>query len=127
MGGGNAVRRWVGTVLFVGLMAGAATAQMQEKKRFSELPVNPADYKVNVHVTHAFLAGVLATLHLDVLVDGKKLQLEGQSAAVMLHVGDYKARVVKDEERKSGWYVETYDLLFADGTHWLFNVVSESE
>jgi hypothetical protein len=45
----------------------------------------------------------------------------------MLHVGNYKARVVKDEERKGGWYVETYELLFADGTHWLFNVVSESE
>ena len=122
------MRRWLGVVLFVGLTAGAATAQMKQRYESNETtPVNPASYQVNVHVTHAFLAGTLGTLHLDVIADGKKLQLEGQRAPGMLHVGNYKARVVKDDERKGGWYVETYELLFADGTHWLFNVVSESE
>ena len=87
------MRRWLGVVLFVGLTAGAATAQMKQRYESNETtPVNPASYQVNVHVTHAFLAGTLGTLHLDVIADGKKLQLEGQRATGMLHVGNYKAR-----------------------------------
>jgi hypothetical protein len=69
-------------------------------------------------------------LHLDVVLDGKKLQLEsqtGETSSALLHVGTYKARLIKDDEMKSGFFSVIYDLLFLDGSHLFFDVVSESE
>jgi hypothetical protein len=109
-------------------------AMGQQKTRFGEVqkPGNPADYPLSIAVTHASLTGVLANmhLHLDVVLDGKKLQLEsqtGETSSALLHVGTYKARLIKDDEMKSGFFSVIYDLLFLDGSHLFFDVVSESE
>ncbi len=112
--------------LFFALMATSATAQ--EKRRMGEngRPANTADFNLTAHVTNAFLVTTQELLRLDVTLDGKKLQLESFDSTKMLHLGDYKARVVKDDEWKSGQYVVSYDLLMLDGTHLLFRVVGES-
>jgi hypothetical protein len=111
------------------LVLATGTAAAQGKQRFGDnaKPVNPADYPLTVHVSHAFLSGALNELRLDTVVHGKKLQLESQGPSGLLHVGDYKARVVKDDEKKGGWFYATYELLLPDGTHWFFNVVAETE
>jgi hypothetical protein len=112
---------------------GVATGQ-QQKTRFGDIqkPGNPADYPLSVQVNRSSLTGVSANVHLylDVVLDGKKLQLEsqtGETAAALLHLGTYKARLIKDDEMKSGFFSIIYDLLFPDGSHLLFDVVSESE
>jgi len=111
------------------LVLAAGTAMAQGKQRFGDYAkaANPADYPLTLHVTHAFLSGALNELRLDAVVNGKNLQLQSQDHSGLLHVGDYKARLVKDEENKGGWFTVTYELLLADGTHWFFNVVAESE
>jgi len=65
-------------------------------------------------------------LHITAVVDGKKIVLE-TGAAALLHAGDYQARIVSDNQKKSGWFSRTYELLFSDGTHVAFNQVAESE
>ena len=40
---------------------------------------------------------------------------------------DKRGRVVTDNQQKSGWFSRSYELLFSDGTHVVFNEVAESE
>lgn len=65
-------------------------------------------------------------LHIDTVIDGKKVEME-TSASGLLHVGDYRARIVTSDEKKSGWFSRSYELLFTDGTHVVFTEVAESE
>lgn len=48
-------------------------------------------------------------------------------APKLLRVGDYKARIAKDDTASAYEYLRDYELLFADGKTRLYNVVSESE
>ena len=108
------------------LLCGLGTAQ---KSRYSESHrPDPLEYPLVVHVTHARVttAGGVSTLHLDAVIDGKRVELE-TGASGLLHVGTYQARVVTSDEKKSGWFSRTYDVLFTDGTHVMFNEVAESE
>ena len=120
------MNRWLSVMLLFGL-AIAATAQDKQRLGTNKTSVNPADFSVTVHITHAFLEGVQNHLHLDAVVDGKKYQMESLDGSTMLHVGDYKARVVRDDEKKSDLFTKAYEILFPDGTHWVFTVVGESE
>jgi hypothetical protein len=89
---------------------------------------DPLAYPLTVHVTHARVTGVgtAGVLHLDAIVDGKKVELE-TNAAALLHIGDYQGRVVSVDDKKSGWFSKSYELLFSDGTHVVFAEVAESE
>jgi hypothetical protein len=111
------------------LAAGTASAQKQRYSQSSQRAVE-LDYPVMVHVAHARLTGAIGggtgTLHLDTVIDGKTVELEA-GAGALLHTGDYRARVVSDEEKKSGWFSKTYELIFSDGTKVVFTEVAESE
>jgi len=98
-----------------------------QKERLGQAaaPVNPADYPLTLHVGHAFVSG--SVLHLEVTSEGKHLELQSLDPLGLLHVGDYRARVIKSEEKKGGFFFATYELLFIDGTHRLFAVVGESD
>ena len=120
--------------LCVGGAVGLCGAQ---KQRYSDAKrPDPLDYPVTVRVSHARLVrpfasvggdqGASSYLHLDALIDGKHVELEANAAA-LLHVGDYHARLVTNSETKAGFFSRSYDLLFSDGTHVLFNEVAESE
>lgn len=119
---------------FMAVCAGVAGAQ---KTRLSEARrPDPLDYPVTVRVSHARLMrpfvtttgdqGASSYLHLDALIDGKHVELEANAGA-LLHVGDYRARIITNTDTKAGFFSRSYELLFNDGTHVLFNEVAETE
>jgi hypothetical protein len=97
---------------------------------------NPADYTITVHVQSSFLtkecAGDCPMLpgiqHLIVVIDGKKYELDGAPEHPgVLRVGDYKAKLLKQDETRSYEFRWTYEFLFPDGKTRDFLVVSEAE
>jgi hypothetical protein len=113
---------------------------------------NPSDYTVAVHVQSSQLvsvcSGVLGKteceirLRLNVLIDGKRLVLDGKPLMVnldnsgVLRTGDYKARLVVTYKTRMGGddapvpdYVDRrkYEMLFPDGQAHEFQLVGESE
>lgn len=94
---------------------------------------DPADFTVPVHVRASHLvysssSGInSATLHVDVLIEGKKYELQRPYTSVLLNPGDYKARISKDKAKLPEELDREYDLLMSDGTFKIFQVVGESE
>ncbi|MGB7189044.1 MAG: hypothetical protein WBD10_02800 [Acidobacteriaceae bacterium] len=93
----------------------------------------PADYPLTVHVARSYLmhAGGVKDgevfQELDVLIDGKKLQLEAGSKYGLLELGNYKAKVKKSIEKQGHFREQTYEILFPDNKTETFKVVGESE
>jgi len=95
---------------------------------------NPADYTISVHVqsSHLFVecsGGICPQYErMDVLIDGKKYELtEFPWRKDLLRVGDYKARVFKEETTRPYEYARTYQFLFSDGTTREYTVTGEGE
>ena len=65
-------------------------------------------------------------MELGVIISGKKYCLSGVGNG-LLSVGDYKARLVKDEHRTSYQSVQTYELLYPDNKTGKYNVIGQSE
>jgi hypothetical protein len=88
-----------------------------------------ANYTVTVHVQSSQVIETMGNLaqRLDVLIDGKKYELQALPAAQVLPVGGYKARIAKDKISPNHEYSREYEFLFADGTTRRYNVVGESE
>jgi hypothetical protein len=106
-------------------------------------PADPSSFPVNVHVSTSKLEIVpgekLNTLgqRLDVTIDGRHLVLEGNQIigkkkfiggeVWVLPVGDYKARIKKEDASPNGAYWREYEILLKDGSTWDCYVVGESE
>jgi hypothetical protein len=135
------MKRWL--ALFVCMAMGVGVAAAQKERYSQSHRPDTLDYPLVIHVTAARTLKMpapitvrqgdtngpvepIAVLHLNATVDGKKIELEA-GASALLHPGDYRARVLTQDEKKSGWFTRTYDLLFADGTHVAFTQVAESE
>jgi hypothetical protein len=92
---------------------------------------NPADYTINVHVTTSRMVIEVASTgfdqRLDVIIDGKKYVLESGQVNVLLALGDYKAKLVRDEHRTTYDSRQTYEFLFPDGKTRRFEAVGLSE
>ncbi len=102
---------------------------LAQKQRYSQSSksAEALQYPLLVHVAHARLMGQpVSVLHLDAVIDGKTVELE-TGATSLLHIGEYQARLLKDDEGKSGWFSKSYELLFTDGTKVVFSEVAESE
>ena len=89
----------------------------------------PDEYSINVHVTSSYLVG--AGQGLDVVINSKKYQLSGFSGATrsasVLALGDYKAKLIKDEHRTAYESRQEYEFLFPDSKTKKFIVVGQSE
>jgi hypothetical protein len=99
---------------------------------------NPAAYTITVHVQSSKLVNDCGStfkgsncdseLQMVVLIDGKKYELQDERPNnSVIHVGDYKARIVKEDTSRSYSYTRTYEFLFPDGTTRTYAVVGESE
>jgi hypothetical protein len=94
---------------------------------------NPSDYNLNVHVSaiRMLIEGNSLAHHqnLRVVIDGKKYEMESVHIPnALLILGDYKARLVKDQHwagTYDSWRV--YEFLFPDKRTRQFVVVGEAE
>ena len=91
------------------------------------------DYNVNVHVSASRLVrnpgSQGRSQSVTVIMDGKKYELESLDFPnALLALGDYKARLVKDQHW-AGPYdsYRVYEFLFSDNKKRKFLVVGESE
>lgn len=96
--------------------------------------VGSNDYSINIHVSTTHMVrerGDSARLQqLDVIIDGKKLQLESESIPnALLSLGDYKAKLVKDEHWRGATYdsYQVYEVMLPDKHTRRFIVVGQSE
>ena len=88
---------------------------------------NPADYTVNVHVSRSRNRG---GQRLNAVIDGKKHEFEvygGGGGAMLLALGDYKAKLVKDEHKGTYDSLQIYEFLFPDQKTRKFLVVGLTE
>ena len=91
-----------------------------------------SDYNVNVHVgtSRMVLEGNSSAHHqnLDVVIDGKKYQLESLDATnTLLMPGDYKARIVKDHHGSDYDVWRVYEFQFPDKKVRQFLMVTVTE
>jgi hypothetical protein len=89
---------------------------------------NPADYTINVRVSTSRMVSEsrssLFVQHLDVVISGKKYELESQIAlGMLLALGDYKAKLARDEHKTSYDSLQVYEFLFPDQKTRKFAVV----
>jgi len=90
---------------------------------------SPDEYSINIHVqsSHLLYANGAISQMLDVTIDGKKYELAGFDTGGLLALGDYKAKLVKDEHKTSYESDRIYEFLFADKKTRKFSVVGQSE
>jgi hypothetical protein len=89
----------------------------------------PNEYPITVHVASAYFLGAVVSHSqgLDAVIGGKKYALAGDSDVALLALGDYKAKLVKDEHKTSYESYQQYELLFPDKKTSRFTVVGHSE
>jgi hypothetical protein len=88
------------------------------------------EYPIKVHVSSSEQQGF--GMHeqqiLRVVIDGKKYQLIALgSRPWALPVGDYQARIIKDQPIQGGQYERRYEIIFPDGKTAQYDVGGESE
>ncbi len=91
---------------------------------------NPAEYTVNIHVNASRMVpeGGARFQKLSVLIDGKKYELESDGVPnMLLALGDYKAKLVKDEHKVTYDSYQIYEFLFPDEKTRKFIVVGQME
>lgn len=87
---------------------------------------HPADYTANVHVSSSSidLAGHQV---LDVVIDAKKYELRSElPIGHLLALGDYKAKLVKNDHQTAYDSFQVYEFLFPDKTR-PYVVVGQTE
>jgi hypothetical protein len=101
---------------------------------FSFAANKPSDYNIDVHVSASNIqigTNGYYSQFLNVLIDGRKYELEadllGPVGYSVLALGDYKAKLVKDEHKTTYQSIQIYEFLFADGKTMKFDVVGTSE
>jgi hypothetical protein len=92
---------------------------------------NPADYTINVHVTSSrmVLEGEANAFSqkLNVTINEKKYELRCSSVNALLALGDYKAKLVRNDHRTAYDSYQVYEFLFPDNKTRKFEVVGVME
>jgi len=88
---------------------------------------SPAEFTVEIHVSSSGIA-TSGRQDLNVIVNGQKYELLSESVPnALLALGDYKAKLVKDEHRTGYDSFQVYEFLFADKKTRKFEVIGHSE
>lgn len=91
----------------------------------------PDDYPITVHVSSSqqtSISGYSGTLQsLNVTISGKKYLLVSPFGPGLLALGDYKAKLIKDEHRTTYESNQTYRFLLPDDKTRDFRVIGQSE
>jgi hypothetical protein len=97
---------------------------------WSAADANPADYTISVHVSSSRIdIRYPSELRLSVVIEGKKYDLLGSvdSVNTLLALGDYKAKLVKDEHKTTYLSRRVYEFIFPDKKIRKFTVVGQTE
>ena len=97
-----------------------------------------ADYNLNIHVSESRIGTVCGPVfntscdslqELSVLIDGAKYELESKTVLTkgIVALGDYKAKLVKDQQKPTHEFNRTYELMFPDGSTRQFIVTGQVE
>jgi hypothetical protein len=87
---------------------------------------NPNDYPITIHVTSSQLVDQIQDL--DVVIDGKQYELSApQVRHGLLALGDYQARLTKDQHKVAYESEQIYEILFSDNKTRTFAVLGQSE
>jgi hypothetical protein len=88
-----------------------------------------SEYPIKVHVTSSIfqMGGERLCEYLQVQIDGKKYSLANCAVRSPLHVGDYQAKILKDETKGAARFEQRYELQFSDGKTTKYDVIGESE
>ena len=86
---------------------------------------NPSDYTVNIHVAKSRNTG--NHQELKVVINGRKYELERYGDLMLLALGDYKAKLVKDEHRGTYDSLQVYEFLLPDQKTVKFTVIGQAE
>jgi hypothetical protein len=88
---------------------------------------NPSDYIINIHVGSSNIA-IGGRQDLSVVIDGKKFELLCECVTgAILALGDYKAKLVKDDHKTVYDSMRIYEFLFADKKTRRFEVNGQTE
>jgi hypothetical protein len=115
-------------LLFLTLVTASAEAARADKP-------NPANYTTVVHVQASRIVYLcqspdLCSLwqQLQVTIDGKKYGLSTNIKSYsILRVGDYNAKVNKDQSKNAYEYDRSYEFLFPDGATRVYEVSGEEQ
>jgi len=86
----------------------------------------PTAYTINVHVSKSFF-GTHGEQKVNAIIDGKNYELVATGDRWLLALGDYKAKVAKDEHKGTYNSRRVYEFLFPDQKTRRFRVVGETE
>jgi hypothetical protein len=91
--------------------------------------MNPDWYPINVHVVSSYyVTSAWTAQKLSVLIEGKKYELTAEaSRAGLLAIGDYKARLTKNEQKTTYESNQEYEFIFPDKTTRKFRVTGQTE
>jgi hypothetical protein len=91
---------------------------------------NPAEYTTNVHVSSSRMVwegSPAFSQKLDVVIEGKRCELFSSNVNALLALGDYKAKLVRDEHRTGYDSFQVYEFLLPDKKTRKFTVVGLTE
>jgi hypothetical protein len=91
---------------------------------------NAAEYSINVHVSSSRMVwegSPALSQKLDVMIEGKRYELFASNINALLALGDYKAKLVRDEHRTAYDSFQVYEFLFPDKKTRKFTVVGQTE
>jgi hypothetical protein len=93
---------------------------------------DPSEYNVNVHVAASQMViegtAIAHSQKLNVVIDGKKYELKSDSRPnALLALGDYKAKIVRDDHRMAYDSYKVYEFLLSDLKTRKFIVVGQTE
>jgi len=102
---------------------------------------NSDEYPVNVHVSSSrwfmepsILGGPIPRQKLDVIIDGKKYELEASTfkanlevGVTLLALGDYQAKLIQDQHNTTYEASQAYEFLLPDNKTRKFIVVGRTE
>jgi hypothetical protein len=111
-----------------GLLCASVSPALAQRYSQSQTKVSASAFPLTAHVTGShFSADAQRILFVDATINGQRERLETNVLFKLLAQGDYKARVASEHHDKDGGFSRTYELLFPDGSHHIFNVVGTSE
>ena len=87
------------------------------------------EYNITVHVRSSYVVygNGSSSQYLDVVIEGKKFQLAAPNNGYLLALGDYKAKLVRDDHKTPYESIRMYEFQFPDKKTRKFAVAGQSE